>query len=131
LITTVVDVFWGHLHEAQGLYERVLRMRERTLGAKHRNTLATVSDLAWTLCELRRPTEARPHFERFATALVSPAGLQRVWPRLGLALCDVLETVDAATGTAVIAELVAMVGPEHERVTQARERLAAALRPSA
>jgi hypothetical protein len=56
---------------------------------------------------------------------------QRVWSEFGLALCDLLENGDPASAEAVITELVAMLGLDHERVATARSRLVAALQRNA
>ena len=119
----------GKLSEAEALQRRALEAYERILGPEHPDTLTSVNNLAWIEIELRRTAEARPLFERCASAWVNAAGWKRLWPLLGRALCDVLDTGDPAPAKAVIAELVAMLGPDHERVAKARERLARALEP--
>ncbi len=117
----------GKLAEAEPLYRRALEARERTLGLEHLDTLISVNNLAWMCLELRRAREADPLFHRCSAASTDRGSYEHLWPRLGLALCDVLDSGEPAPAEAVIAELAAMLGPDHDRVTKARKRLAKAV----
>ena len=121
----------GQLSQAAPLYLQLLVDEERRLGPTHVNTLASANNLAWMELEIRHPAEARSLFRRCVSAWSDRTDFQRLWPRLGLALCDVLETGDPAPAESVITELVTMLGLDHERVATARSRLAAALQRDA
>jgi hypothetical protein len=114
----------GKLSEAEPLSRRALEAQERTLGPEHPSTLVSVNNLAWLEFELAHTALAIPLFERCAVAYRDASGFERLWPHLGLALCTLLDTGDAAPAEWVIAELITLLGPDHERVEKARARLA-------
>jgi tetratricopeptide (TPR) repeat protein len=117
----------GDLAEAEVQYRAVVRDRESSLGCNHPDTAVAWNNLGLFLLSQRNSIESTPLFRQCASAWQSREDWLRLWPLLGLALCGVLETGDAAPAEDVIAELAAMLGADHERVTTARRRLAAAL----
>jgi eukaryotic-like serine/threonine-protein kinase len=57
-MNTMHDLAWallqqGHVAEAEALERKLMEMQRRVLGADHPDTLGTVSELAFTLCERR------------------------------------------------------------------------------
>jgi len=105
-----------------------LETRERTLGPEHLDTLVSVNNLAWLRLDR---TDGIPvaEFERLLVSWTDPTDWKHHWARLGVALCALKEAGEAAPAEAVLSDLIALLGPEHHRVSKARERLLA-IRPS-
>ena len=113
----------GRTDEAQPLFLRVLEARERTLGPDHPKTLISVNNLAWLRLE-HGPLIPRDGFARLLTSWTDRKDWKHHWARLGLALCTLKEAGDATEAEAVLADLTALLGADHDRVAKGRERLA-------
>jgi hypothetical protein len=113
----------GRHDEAEPLYLSVLEASERTLGEEHPDTLVTVNNLAWFRLESALPNP-RTLFIRLTAGWSDPADWKHHWARLGLALCDVLEGADVSVAEPVIDDLIAILGEDHERVDNGREKIA-------
>ena len=66
----------GKLDKAQTLYRRALGIRERTLGADHPDTLASVANLASLLYAQGQLEEAAPLFRRVLEAYERTLGAE-------------------------------------------------------
>jgi tetratricopeptide (TPR) repeat protein len=115
--------FQGLYDKAEPLYLRALEARERTLGLEHPDTLTSVSNLAWFRLE-RTAVSPASDFERLPEHWADPTDWKHHWIRLGLALCDALESSEFSMAEAVLADLTELLGDDHDRVAKGREKIA-------
>ena len=114
----------GRYAEAEPLSLRALEAMERTLGPEHPSTLISVNNLAWLRLE-HRPQIPRDDFSRLLASWSDPTDWTHHWARFGLALCTLKDTGDATEAEAVLADLTALLGDDHDLLARGRERLAA------
>ena len=69
-------------------------------------------------------TECRVAFERCAVGWDDPDDYKYHWVRLGLWLCDALESGDFSMAEVVLADLTELLGEDHDRVAKGREKIA-------
>ena len=99
-----------------------MEAQERTLGEEHPRTLITVNNLSWLRLDLARTT-AKEGFARCVAGWADPTDWKHHWARLGLVLCDALETGDFTPAEDVLADLTALLGEDHDRVGKGRDKI--------
>ena len=121
----------GDLDGAEPLYRRALEAREQKLGPEHPDTLTSMNNLGLLLMDKGDLTAAHAAFKRCAAGWSDPSDWKHHWARLGLALCEGLETGDFAAAEGVVSDLVALLGAGHDRIEKAETRLDEARRQRA
>jgi hypothetical protein len=126
-LTSLANLAWaleaqGKLSEAEQLSRRALEARTRTLGSDSPSTINSINNLAFLLVRLGRAQAARALFVGLSGRFAEPVDdLRRV--RLGLALCDLLESGDRGPADEIIERVGAQLGDHHRRVTTGRDRI--------
>ena len=113
----------GKLADAHRLFLRALEGNIRAYGDDDSDTFVALNNLAWCALELA-DAKAAAWFTQLLPGWSDPTDWKHHWVRLGLALCDALESGDLAAAEAVIRDLVELVGAEHDRVKKGHEKVA-------
>ena len=93
------------------------------MGREHSWTLTAANNASWLLLTLGRP-EALEGFERCLKGRTDPTDWLHHWARFGVALCEGLTTGDLDAAEAVIVDLIDLLGANHDRVANGRDKIA-------
>ena len=113
----------GQPGEALKCYRACIELRSTALGRDHTSTMVAVNNAAWLILEQMNGVPGT-EFARLLGHWTDPTNWKHHWARLGCSLCDVLESADFTSSEAVLADLIALLGEDHERITKGREKIA-------
>ena len=113
----------GMWAESATVLEEVLNLDQLKHSPDDPQIVISRINLAWSHLYLDTK-QAKGGFQSCLESWSDSTEWKHHWARLGLALCDARESGDFSTAEAVIADLIVLLGEDHDRVAKGREKIA-------
>ena len=107
----------------QPLVAHIHQALETAPGEPHPKVVLQANNLASLLLDAGQAQESGSLYRRCLHIWADSTDWKHHWARLGCSLCDALESGDFSLAEAVLSDLIALLGEDHERITKGREKI--------